>query len=69
LAFGSSFKTTLRVYIEENRLVEVTAARLHIHTNTLYVRLRKIEEILGLRLNNSEDWIKVYLACHLSNMN
>lgn len=63
---AEELEMTLRVFMEENRSVTVTAERLHVHTNTLYVRLRKIEEILGLNLNNSEDWMKIYLACHLS---
>lgn len=55
-----------RLNIAANRSVQATAERLHIHTNTLYLRLRKIEEILGVDLNDSEGWMKVYLACHLS---
>ncbi|WP_368028322.1 helix-turn-helix domain-containing protein [Paenibacillus sp. DCT19] len=39
---------------------------MHIHSNTLYLRLRKIEEILGVDLNDSEGWMKIYLAFHLS---
>ncbi|WP_410715783.1 helix-turn-helix domain-containing protein [Brevibacillus sp. SIMBA_040] len=34
--------------------------------NTLYHRLRKIEEILDMDLDDPDDWLKLYLACHLS---
>ena len=63
---SGELELTLKTYIAANRSVQATAERLHIHTNTLYLRLRKIEEILGVDLNDSEGWMKVYLACHLS---
>ncbi|MBB6023214.1 sugar diacid utilization regulator [Paenibacillus sp. JGP012] len=63
---AEELELTLRVYMENNRSMSLTAEQLHIHPNTLYTRLRKLEEILALDLNDSEDWMKVYLACHLS---
>lgn len=63
---GTELEQTLRCYIACNRSVATTAEKLHIHTNTLYLRLRKVEELLQVDLNDSEDWMKVYLACHLS---
>ncbi|WP_339240327.1 helix-turn-helix domain-containing protein [Paenibacillus sp. FSL R5-0517] len=65
---SGELELTLKTYIAANRSVQVTAERLHIHTNTLYLRLRKIEEILRVDLNDSEGWMKVYLACHLSDV-
>ncbi|MGR6542406.1 helix-turn-helix domain-containing protein [Paenibacillus tundrae] len=63
---SGELELTLKTYIAENRSVQSTAERLHIHSNTLYLRLRKIEEILGVDLNDSEGWMKIYLAFHLS---
>lgn len=57
---------TLKTYMTANRSTSVTAEQLHIHPNTLYHRLRKVEEILQIDLNEPDDWFKVYLACHLS---
>ncbi|MCM3653904.1 helix-turn-helix domain-containing protein [Metabacillus litoralis] len=59
---------TLRTYIATNQSISETAARLHIHQNTLYYRIRKIEEILAVNLNDSSDWLKLLLACHLSDL-
>ena len=63
---SGELELTLKTYIAENRSVQATAERLHIHSNTLYLRLRKIEDILGVDLNDSEGWMKIYLAFHLS---
>lgn len=65
-AQASELEQTLKAYIAANRSTSVTAEQLHIHPNTLYHRLRKIEEILDLDLDDPDDWLKLYLACHLS---
>lgn len=56
---------TLFVYIENIRSVSDSAKELHIHPNTLYNRLSKIEEILDIDLNNFEDYLQVQLAVYL----
>jgi sugar diacid utilization regulator len=56
---------TLFAYIQNNRSMGVTAKQLHIHTNTLYNRLRKIEEMLGLDFNQYEDDLHMQLAVYL----
>jgi len=56
---------TLITYIRSNRSATKTAEELHIHINTLYQRIKKIEEILDVSLNDSEAMLKVQLACHL----
>ncbi|WP_158735647.1 helix-turn-helix domain-containing protein [Alteribacillus sp. YIM 98480] len=60
-------KKTLMVYMESNRNAKLSAEKLHIHINTLYQRLKKIEKRLNLDLNNPEDILKIQLACHLMN--
>jgi hypothetical protein len=65
-AQASDLELTLRTYIAANRSISDTAERLHIHQNTLYHRIRKIEEALAVDLNDSNVWLKLLLACHLS---
>lgn len=65
-AQASDLELTLRTYIASNRSIPDTAQRLHIHQNTLYHRIRKIEETLAVDLSDSNDWLKLLLACHLS---
>jgi sugar diacid utilization regulator len=56
---------TLRLYIENNRSIVKTSQLLHIHQNTLYHRLHKIEEILNVDLNDWNDFLELSLAIHL----
>ena len=61
----TELEETLLTYFESNRSATKTAEKLHIHINTLYQRLRKIEHLLQLDLNDNEDSLKIQLACHL----
>jgi sugar diacid utilization regulator len=63
---SGELERTLKTYMASNRASAITAEQLHIHTNTLYHRLRKIEELLDVSLDDPDDWLKLYLACHLS---
>ncbi|OIK13027.1 hypothetical protein BIV60_15225 [Bacillus sp. MUM 116] len=56
---------TLFTYIQLNKSAIETAKKLHIHINTLYKRLKRIEELLNINFNNPEDNLKIQLACHL----
>src|SRR5699024_4705407 len=56
---------TLMTYVDLNHSASRTAKALHIHINTFYQRLNKIEDLLELDLNNSEDVLKIQLACYL----
>ncbi|WP_285769442.1 helix-turn-helix domain-containing protein [Peribacillus sp. SI8-4] len=56
---------TLLVYIRNDRSASITAKQLHIHVNTLYQRIKKIEEKLHLSLSTPEDLLKIQLACFL----
>ncbi len=67
-AQASDLDLTLRTYIAANRSIPETAERLHVHQNTLYHRIRKVEEILQVDLNDSNDWLKLLLACHLRDL-
>ncbi|MBU8879153.1 helix-turn-helix domain-containing protein [Bacillus sp. FJAT-29790] len=56
---------TLLTYIQMNKSAAETAKQLHIHINTLYKRLKRMEELLYIDFNNPEDNLKIQLACHL----
>lgn len=58
---------TLITYIESNGSMIQTAKKLYIHTNTLYQRLKKIEDYLQISLKNPDDLLQVQLACYLRN--
>ncbi|WP_144463672.1 helix-turn-helix domain-containing protein [Siminovitchia fortis] len=60
-----SFIDTLRIFIELNKNHKKTAEMLHIHSNTLYYRLKKIEEVLQIEFNNEKDWIDLVIAFRL----
>ncbi|MGO4886618.1 helix-turn-helix domain-containing protein [Anaerobacillus sp. MEB173] len=62
---NKDLEKTLITYIEYNRSATKTANDLHIHINTLYQRLKKIEDLLHIDFQNNEDVLKIQLACHL----
>ncbi len=64
-AISNDLERTLFTYIHSNRSNVQTAEKLHIHTNTLYQRIKKIEELLKLNFDDPDDWLKVLLAFHL----
>ncbi|MFC3886068.1 helix-turn-helix domain-containing protein [Bacillus songklensis] len=53
---------TLFVYLERNQNVKKAADALHIHTNTLNYRLKRIEEILLINLTDSKQLFNIHLA-------
>ncbi|TCT26493.1 sugar diacid utilization regulator [Melghiribacillus thermohalophilus] len=53
---------TLGNFIETNKNHKLTAERMHIHPNTLYHRLKKIEQILDISLSHESDWIDLVVA-------
>lgn len=56
---------TLAAYMACGGSAAQTAAALHIHINTLYQRIHKIEEILGMSFSNQEHLLHLQLACYL----
>ncbi|MFX3650024.1 MAG: helix-turn-helix domain-containing protein [Paenibacillus sp.] len=56
---------TLMTYMACGGSAVQAAAALHIHINTLYQRIHKIEEILGMSLSNQEHLLHLQLACYL----
>ncbi|WP_134700889.1 helix-turn-helix domain-containing protein [Ammoniphilus sp. YIM 78166] len=64
-AKSNHLEQTLITYIASNRSATQTAEKLHIHINTFYQRLKKIEELLNLNFNEPDDFLTILLACHL----
>lgn len=58
-------KETLLAYFSSNRSATKTAKKMHIHINTLYQRLRKIEDLLEVSLKDPENVLRLQLACYL----
>ncbi|WP_316569183.1 helix-turn-helix domain-containing protein [Neobacillus sp. YIM B06451] len=56
---------TLLCFIRNNKNHKDTAAEMHIHGNTLYYRLKKIEDVLQLSLNNEKEWVDLMIATQL----
>lgn len=62
----SDLKETLFTYVQTNKSAVETSEKLHIHINTFYNRLKKIEKMLDIDFNDPEDNLKIQLACYLS---
>jgi sugar diacid utilization regulator len=54
--------STLRTYLEQGMNVGRTAAALFVHQNTVGLRLKKIEEVAGISLQEPESWLRLKLA-------
>lgn len=53
---------TLRTYLEQGTSTSRTAAALYVHPNTVGLRLRRIEELMGVRLADPEALLQVKAA-------
>lgn len=56
---------TLICYVEHNRSILKTSEALHIHQNTLYHRLQRIEQLTKRSLNEPDQLLELTLALHL----
>jgi DNA-binding PucR family transcriptional regulator len=56
---------TLFVYLEQNQNTKKAADALHIHTNTLNYRLKRIEEILAIDLTDGKQLFNIHLALNI----
>lgn len=72
IAFDNENKTTLvetlQVYFQQNGDFKAIANQLYIHANTLRYRLKKIEEMLEIDLQNSEDNLNLLVALKIMAM-
>jgi sugar diacid utilization regulator len=61
----SQLEKTLLMYMSFNKSAVLTAKALDIHINTLYQRLKRIETLMNIHLENPEEMLKIQLAYHL----
>ncbi|RCG32918.1 PucR family transcriptional regulator [Sphaerisporangium album] len=57
---------TLSAYLDAGGSAADTAAILGVHRNTVAARLRRIEELLTVDLNNPDDRLALHLACRVT---
>lgn len=62
------YGTTLLVYLENNRSVGRTAQQLYLHRNTVAYRISKILGVLGVDLDDPNQFLATYLACYAQSM-
>ncbi|MBR0646706.1 helix-turn-helix domain-containing protein [Plastoroseomonas hellenica] len=63
---GGDLLRTAAAFIDEACRYQATAARLGIHVSTLRYRLRRLEELFGLDLEDSETRFRLALAARLT---
>ncbi|GIN12803.1 hypothetical protein J26TS2_26700 [Shouchella clausii] len=60
------YMATLAALIENGRSArQQTAKQLHIHVNTLYQRVKRIEQVLGISFQNERQWLQLMIAYEL----
>lgn len=64
-ASGMPYLATLVAYFEECSSPSGAARRLHVHPNTIAYRLRRIEELTGLRLSVHRDRLMAEVAVEI----
>lgn len=60
---------TLETFLDAAGKVNVTAQRLHVHINTLSYRLRRVEEIVRVDLENMNQRAALYLELKMAKLN
>jgi sugar diacid utilization regulator len=62
---GADLLGTLAEWFRCNGSPQRTARELHVHPNTVTYRIRRVEEIAGLRLDHHRDRLMAQLACEI----
>ncbi|MFC6084110.1 PucR family transcriptional regulator [Sphaerisporangium aureirubrum] len=63
--YNSKFVATLKCYFQENDSPRRAAELLHVHPNTVTYRVRRVEEITGLNLDDYRDRLAVQVALEI----
>lgn len=61
----TSYVTTLHAYLNAGGNLRATARELHVHVNTLNYRLKRIEELFGIDLSESDSRLNLHVALKL----
>ncbi|MEG1501258.1 MAG: helix-turn-helix domain-containing protein, partial [Clostridiales bacterium] len=59
---NTNLMETLFYYCRLNKSLNYVSQKLNIHANTLYLRIKKAEELMGMDLENSMDWLDIQSA-------
>jgi sugar diacid utilization regulator len=62
---GTELLATLACYFRENSSPQRTARTLHVHPNTVAYRIRRIQEITGIQLDNYRDRLMAQVALEI----
>jgi sugar diacid utilization regulator len=62
---GAELLATLACYFRENNSPQRTALSLHVHPNTVAYRIRRVQEITGLRLDTYRDRLMAQVAIEI----
>jgi sugar diacid utilization regulator len=62
---GAELLATLACYFRENSSPQRTARALHVHPNTVAYRIRRIQEITGIQLDNYRDRLMAQVALEI----
>ncbi len=65
---GTQFMEILRLYLQYNSSVQAVAEATYTHRNTINYRMKKIREILGSELEETEERFRYQLAFHIGNI-
>jgi sugar diacid utilization regulator len=65
---GAQLLSTFRAYIRSGWSVTETARALHVHTHTVHYRLRRLQELSGLDLRDSDDRLTLELAMRIRDL-
>ena len=60
---GGELLTTLSVYLDHESGIAATATALGLHRNTVAVRIRRVQELLGIDMSDPEARLALHLAC------
>lgn len=60
---GGELLTTLSAYLDHESGIAATAAALGLHRNTVMVRIRRVQELLGIDMTDPEARLALHLAC------
>lgn len=61
----TDYLNTLKVYFQNHRKINELSEILYIHPNTIRYRLKKIEDVTGLQLNDTNDAMNLEIAVRL----
>jgi len=62
---GAELLATLACYFRENNSPQRTAQSMHVHPNTVAYRIRRVQEITGLRLDTYRDRLMAQVAIEI----